>query len=284
MLKQLFTVSKRYKHRWLYGLLSLIIAISISLTTSQPSYGGRSVEDAVQQGVQTWRQYRLSDEQEVELGKQINDELIKNGDVIVLKNPQVNSYLNEIGQRLAKVSERPQLSYTLQIVDDDSINAFATMGGFVYINRGTILTADNETELASVISHEMGHITGRHALSQMRNTAIAQGILTEFGLDQKAFVQLALQYGYKLPLSRRDELAADKKGLTNLKKAGYAPIGMLNFMEKLLKLGGSSPSILSTHPDTKYRLKVLQKLIDPNTARQGDGLDSKVYKNRTGSI
>ena len=270
-----------YGHRrpWLYGLFSIIITLSIGLTQIKPVRAVSWLELLIR-GAQIIQLSTISDRQEVELGQQINQELIKSGQAKIYRNGAIGNYINNIGQQLAKTSNRPDIPYTFQVVDDKSINAFATMGGYVYINTGLILKADNEAELASVIGHEIGHIVGRHAIEQMRETAIAQGVLSTAGLDSSQAVQIGVELALTRRNSREDELEADRFGLENLKKAGYAPSGMLGFMQKLLEAGGSTPSFLSTHPATSERIKLLRQDIDPNTANNGKGLDNQAYKNR----
>ena len=158
------------------------------------------------------------------------------------------------------------------------------MGGYVYVNTGLIAAADNEAELASVIGHEIGHIVGRHSVKQMKQRAISQGLLSAAGLDRSNAIQIGVELAVSRPNSRSDELEADRFGLDNMIKANYAPAGMLGFMNKLLKKGGSAPSFLSTHPATSERIEILQQKIDPATANNGTGLDNRAYKNRVSSL
>jgi predicted Zn-dependent protease len=279
MLNKLHQFFRRFGRRWLYLFLAIAIATTSALGTPQPSYGSSWVE-LLFRGVQVIQLSNVSDEQEVKLGKQINQELVGTGKIRLLQNAALNNYLNQIGQRLAKTSERPNIPYTFQIVNDKKINAFATMGGFVYLHKGLIQRADNEAELASVVAHEIGHIAARHAIEQMRETAISQGLLSAAGLDRETLVNIGVQLAFSLPNSREDELEADQKGLANLRKAGYAPSAMVSFMKKLLQQRGSVPTFLSTHPAVSDRVVALEKAIDSKTANVGDGLDSQAYKNR----
>jgi predicted Zn-dependent protease len=205
-------------------------------------------------------------------------------EIRVYRNPEINRYINEIGQRLEQQSKRSDIPYTFQVVDDKGINAFATMGGFVYINRGLIASADNEAQLASVMAHEIGHIEGRHAIQQMRQTAIARGLATAAGLNSNTLVNIGVELALQRPNGRKDEFQADQLGLETLTQTGYAPSGMLGFMEKLLKKGASVPSFLSTHPATSERITALQQAINPARANVGEGLDSVAYKNRIRAI
>ena len=283
MFQRLSSLSNSYYRHLLYGFVGFILSISLSLVNIQPSYGFSWIELMIQ-GIQIVQISNISNAEEMELGKSINQELISSGQAKIYRNQSINNYINQIGQRLAKTSERPDINYTFQIVDDDNINAFATMGGYVYLNRGLIAAADNEAELASVIGHEIGHIAGRHAIEQMRDRAVAQGLLSAAGLDRSDAVQIGVELAVSRPNSRADELEADRFGLDNLIQANYAPAGILGFMQKLLEKGGSSPSFLSTHPATSDRIKILQEQINPQTVNVGDGLNSQDYKNRISSL
>lgn len=262
---------------WLLTIISLLLTLSIGIVNPQPSFA-RSWMDLLFRGVQVIQLATISPQQEVALGKQINQGLLESGKIQLSKDARINQYVQEIGQRLAATSDRPDLPYTFQVVRDNSINAFATMGGFVYLHTGLIKTADNEAELASVIAHEIGHIVGRHSITQLRNTALAQGLLSAAGLDTKTWVQLGVNLAYNLPNSRKDELEADRLGLNNLAEAGYAATAMISFMGKLAQQGGSIPAILSTHPATSDRILALQKQLNSVNNKQNQGLDENYYQ------
>jgi predicted Zn-dependent protease len=274
--------SRRYRRRFLYPLLSLVLTLSIVVGSSQVA---RAIPwfDLIFQGIQVVQLSNISDRQEVQIGKQINQQLVSR-EIRLYRNPEINRYINEIGQRLEQQSKRSDIPYTFQVVDDKGINAFATMGGFVYINRGLIASADNEAQLASVMAHEIGHIEGRHAIQQMRQTAIARGLATAAGLNSNTLVNIGVELALQRPNGRKDEFQADQLGLETLTQTGYAPSGMLGFMEKLLKKGASVPSFLSTHPATSERITALQQAINPARANVGEGLDSVAYKNRIRAI
>ena len=262
---------------WLLTIISLLLTLSIGIVNPQPSFA-RSWMDLLFRGVQVIQLATISPQQEVALGRQINQGLLESGKIKLAKDARINQYVQEIGQRLAATSDHPEIPYTFQVVRDNSINAFATMGGFVYLHTGLIKTADNEAELASVIAHEIGHIVGRHSITQLRNTALAQGLLSAAGLDTKTWVQLGVNLAYNLPNSRKDELEADRLGLNNLAEAGYAPTAMISLMGKLAQQGGSTPTILSTHPATSDRILALQKQLNSVNNRQNQGLDEDYYQ------
>lgn len=266
--------TRRFCRRWFYPLLALLVSLGVSLGSPQRTQAIPWF-DLIIRGVQVIQLSNISDQQEIQIGKQINQQLLSS-EIQLYRNPDVNRYIDQIGQRLAASSDRPDIPYKFQVVNNDSINAFATMGGFVYVNTGLLKLADNEAELASVIGHEIGHIASHHALEQMRQTAIAGGVATAAGLDRNAAVQIGVDLALRRPNSRQDELEADKTGLQTLRRAGYAESAMISFMEKLLS-SRSVPSFLSTHPATRDRIAKLKNAIDPQKAN-GSGLDKATYK------
>ncbi|GAB4302533.1 MAG: M48 family metallopeptidase [Oscillatoriaceae cyanobacterium] len=222
----------------------------------------------------------MSDRQEVELGKQI-DEQVK-GEYQIYQDREITAYVENIGKRLVPQSNRPKLPFTFQVVNDDSINAFATAGGFVYVNTGLLKAADTEAEVAGVIGHEIGHITNKHVLKQIRQSVIAGGLADAAGLDRNTVVNLGFEFGIRRPRSRQQEFEADSTGLDMVVRSGYAPSGMISFFQKLLGQG-SVPTLLSTHPATQDRITRLQQEINqkyPDRANSGDGLDSAAYRQK----
>lgn len=268
--------SRRHQRRWFYPLLSIMVTLSLWVGSPQRSQAIPWF-DLLIRGVQVIQLSNVSDQQEVQIGGQINQQLVSR-QVRLYRNPQINDYVKQIGQRLAKNSTRSDIPYTFQVVNDRGINAFATMGGFVYVNAGLLVAADNEAQLASVMAHEIGHITSRHAIEQMRETAIAGGVATAAGLDRNRAVAIGVDLALRRPGSRKDELEADQEGLEMMRRAGYAQSATVAFMEKLLKKGGSTPAFLSTHPATEQRIAQLKSKINPQNANVGDGLDGAAYK------
>ena len=119
----------------------------------------------------------VSDAQEIEMERQFSQEIEK--ELKLYEDPEVVQYIQDLGQRLAKVSKRANITYYIKVVDTDVVNAFALPGGTLYVNRGLISTADTESELAGVMGHEIGHIAGRHgakALSRQYGLQIITGL------------------------------------------------------------------------------------------------------------
>ena len=266
-----------FLRRVLYGLMATLMAITIGLATPTPSHAG--LFDLIFQGIRYVQLGNMSERDEVNLGTQIDRQLKAQGVRIYNRNANINAYINEIGQRLAANSDRPNLPYTFQVVDDDSVNAFATAGGFVYIQTGLIKEAANEAELAGVMAHEIGHITGRHAINQMRSQALASGVAGALEVRQDALVNIGAQLALQLPNSREAEYDADRRGFNNLGRAGYDTRGFISFMQKLE--GGRTAEFLSTHPNPGNRVSNLQSMNSEGTyANNGVGTDANAYKNR----
>jgi beta-barrel assembly-enhancing protease len=274
-----FSALWRKTRHWFYPLLSVTIALSIAI--GQPMVAQASWLDLIRGGVQVIQGLqitKMSDAQEMELGQQINQE-ITSSQVNLVRDARINEYVNQIGQRLAAKSDRPNLRYTFQVVDDNAINAFATMGGFVYVHKGLLKAADNEAQLASVMGHEIGHITARHAIKQMGETMRTRGLLTATGADRSQAVNIGVQLAMRLPHSRRAEFEADQTGLNTLTRAGYAPSEMVAFMQKLVS-ARSVPTFLSTHPAAADRVVRLRQLVQPNPTGSNVGLNGADYKSR----
>jgi len=256
-----------------YGLLALVTAIAVWGASPQVVQA-RDWLDLIFRGVQVLQLSNLSDRDEVQLGRQIDQQLTRQTRIIT--DPRINSYVSAIGDRMAQASSRPNIPYTFRVIADRGVNAYATMGGFVYVNAGLMLAADNEAQLASVIGHEIGHVAARHAVGQMRQRAIAAGVLSATGLDRNRAVQIGVDLAVNRPNSRSDELEADRLSLEMLARSGYGQIGAIQFFEKLLGQP-SPPNILSTHPNTRDRIAIARQLIQPRYA-DGAGLDNRAYQ------
>ena len=273
---------KKVRRRVAYALITLITVVGIGTATAQPSHAGWL--DLLINGVRVYQLSNMSDSQEVDLGGGINRQLIESGQIRLFNNSGLNSYVDGIGQTLAGVSDRPNIPYTFLIVEDEAVNAFATMGGYVYITTGLMAAADNEAELAGVVGHEIGHIAGRHAVQQMRQAAITQGITGALGVDRARLVNIGTQIALQQPASRSDVYEAVRHGFYSMGRAGYDQTGMVSFMQKLVR-SGAPPEFLSTHPDASNRVTSLQSL-DNSEAIQGAtfGTNESEYANTVSSL
>ena len=273
-----FASVKAKFRRWQYLLLAFLTSLSLVIGSSTIAQAV-SWQDLLRGGIQVIQGVqlsRLSVKEEVEIGQQINKNLWET-EFKRYENANVNNYVNRIGQRLVPYNNRSQLPYTFQVVDSNDVNAFATMGGFVYVTTGLMKTATNEAELAGVIGHEIGHIEGKHLIKQISRSALQQGVLTAAGarIERSQVVRLGLDLAVNLRNSREDERDADDRGLRIMGSAGYAQSAMASFMRKLQ--GGNNLEFLSTHPSSSSRVQDLERGIDP-TKTGTDGLDPATYR------
>ena len=236
---------RRLGKRTLYGAIALVVATGLVIATPQPSKADLNLFDLIFNGIQYIQLSNLSAGQEVDLGRQTDRALKRQGVRVLNPDLPVSRYVNEIGQRLAASSDRNNIPYTFQVVADNSINAFATSGGFVYINTGVVRAAENESELAGVLAHEIGHIVGRHSVNRMREITLANGIVGALGVSQDDLVNIGVQLALFLPNSRSAEYEADELGFFNMGRAGYDQRGLIAFMENLR---GGTPGIFQLAP------------------------------------
>ncbi len=208
----------------------------------------------------------LSEADETQLGAQVHDELRKKHRFVT--DAAITSYVNSLGQRLARQSKRANLRYQFFVVDDKSINAFATLGGYVYVHTGLLRATETEAQLASVMGHEIGHIVGRHGLENVKQSqkygtmaaiaGIAGAVLG--GQTGGNVGQMAgnLIFGGKLMKHSRDaEREADYLGLYNLQRANYNTGGMVEMFGILDSVSAKNPNLLgnvmASHPPARER-------------------------------
>ena len=209
----------------------------------------------------------FSDAQEVQLGKQFSREIEK--EMKIYSDPTVTAYIAQLGQRLANHSQRQNITYHFKVVNTEAVNAFAVPGGYLYVNIGLIRAAENESELAGVIGHEIGHVVGKHGVKQMTRqlglAAVAQLALGENQSKLEQMVAGLAANGVLMKYSRDAEREADGHAVQEMYDAGIAPEGMATFFEKLLKLQKGKPSKLeqmfSTHPPTAERIAAVRSHI-----------------------
>lgn len=247
------------KQRWFLLLVALICGVAIALHPVAVQ-AQNLWQRLLLQGIQVIQLSNISPRQEVALGQQIHEQMLRQG-MRLVRNPAAQNYVNSIGARLVNVGYRRGLPYQFYMIQDRQVNAYATMGGFVYVTTGLMLKAENEAELASVLAHEIGHIDQRHVIRQLQQLAIAQGLMTAAGLERDRGVQLAMELAFRRPRSREQELEADRYGLGLLARSNYDPRAMVTFLQKLQQAGGAPPTILSTHPAPGDRRLIAENLI-----------------------
>ena len=208
-------------------------------------------------------------EKEIRMGKQYAMQVEQS--VKLVQDPVVNEYVNRIGQNLVRNSDA-KVPFTIKVIDSDEINAFALPGGFFYVNSGLILAADNESELAGVMAHEISHVCARHATRQMTRAQLANfasiplifiGGGIGYAVSSAASLALPLTF---LSFSRGFEAEADYLGVEYMYKTGYDPESFIAFFEKVQakekKKPGSLAKAFATHPQTPDRIAKSQEEIN----------------------
>jgi len=209
-------------------------------------------------------------EKEIALGKQLSQEIERTAKLV--DDPVVVEFVNRVGQNLVRNSDA-RVPFTIKVIDSDELNAFALPGGFFYVNSGLILRADEESELAGVMAHEIAHVTARHGTKNATKGEIAQMALIPlillgpggwagYGIYQGLNFALPLTF---LKFSRSAEREADFLGLQYMYKAGYDPNAYVSFFEKIQgeerRRPGTIPKVFSSHPPTPERIQNTQQEI-----------------------
>jgi len=191
-------------------------------------------------------------------------------ELVFLHDPEVESYIDDLGQSLARVSGRSHLTYRFHVVDTDEVNAFAVPGGYLYVNRGLIEAAESESELAGVLGHEIGHVVGKHSARQLtQQYGLSMLASLALGENPGMLAQLTAQIvatGAVTRYSREMESEADAYGVRELYDAGIDPNGLATFFRKLEEMrggagGGSLEKFFSTHPEPGDRAEAVRRQI-----------------------
>jgi len=215
----------------LFALLSPVIVVAPAFAADKKNdpdeIGDRNV---------TCKINFYSIEKEIGIGKQMAQEVERQARIV--DDPVIAEYVNRVGQNLVRNSDA-KVPFTIKVVDDESINAFALPGGFFFVNTGILLNADNEAEMAGVMAHEIAHVAARHGTCQATKGDIVNygsipliflGGWTGYAIRQG--MGLAIPMGF-LSFSRGYEQAADTLGLQYMYKAGYDPTSFVDFFEKV---------------------------------------------------
>jgi len=264
-------------------LLALILAIQPVLAADLPDLGEVS------------RQY-FSDQEEQALGRAIMRDVY--ADPGYLDDPEIETYLNQLGYKLVSVSTRNQREFNFFVINDPSINAFAMPGGNIGVHTGLLLSAQSESELASVVAHEIAHVTQDHiarmVASQSQSywptmAALALALLAARSNPNVASAAIASTQAYsiqnQLNFSRDYEREADRLGYEMLTRGGYDPRGMSGFFNRLQRANrfydSSAPAYLRTHPLTTDRIADMQSRSEDAPYQQvADSLDFQLVRAR----
>ncbi len=220
----------------------------------------------------------MSEEKEIALGKQSDPSIVASFGLY--DAPEIQAFIEEKGQEMAKISHRPHLNYEFKVLDSPVINAFAVPGGYVYFTRGILAHFSNEAEFAGVLGHEIGHITAKHGVKQQTSQILSQigliggVILTKGQAAQELSQALGL---LSLKNSRAHESESDKLGVEYSTQVGYDASKMANFFFTLNRMreqsGQTIPTFQSTHPDPLNRYENVNSMAK---ARQAE-MPSKTF-------
>ncbi len=244
-----------------FALFALLVspALADDKKNDPDQIGNRSVDKGVN---------FYSIEKEIAIGKQMAQEVERQAKIV--DDPIIAEYVNRVGQNLVRNSDA-KVPFTIKVIDSEEINAFALPGGFFFVNTGILLNADNEAEMAGVMAHEIAHVAARHGTRQAtRGDMVNYGTIpliflggwTGFAIRQG--VGLAVPMGF-LKFNRGFESEADMLGLEYMYKAGYDPVALVDFFEKVQSLEkrkpGAMAKVFSDHPPTGDRITKCQAVI-----------------------
>jgi len=224
----------------------------------------------------------LTIEDEKKLGQEFYDKMAKND--FLIQEKRMNNYITRVGTTVLNCVKNPLFDYRFSIVKDSSVNAFATPGGYVYVNRGLIALVDTEGELAAVLAHEIAHVNARH-IAEMVNKATKVNIATLLAVIAGAFLggggdlsaaimgfSLAASQTMALKYSRDHEEEADRYGMSYLVQAGYKADSSLNVLKMMRRYefySSTVPSYFMTHPGTDDRIRYIDGLLETTYAKSG---------------
>ena len=209
----------------------------------------------------------FSEEEERTLGESVSVKIRQRFGVV--QDPAVHKYVTLVGTAIAQQSERPGLNWVFIVLDTDGVNAFASPGGFVHITRGALGLIKNESELAGVLGHEIGHVVRKHTINAIKkNAAVKLG--TQAASERSAFIGAVANAAYDNILEnaydRGDELDADKFAVQITPKLGYAPTSLGDFLFRLderNKTSAARNGLFASHPETTERITKVNELAKP---------------------
>ncbi len=249
------------KNLFLKSIFFLSLVLLVSTCSRNPVTGKRGVSF-------------MSEAQEISLGK-ANDPAIV-ASFGLYNDSKLQSFINNKGQQMAKISHRPHLAYEFKVLDSPVVNAFALPGGYVYFTRGILAHFNNEAEFAGVLGHEIGHITARHGARQQTKQILANVGLVAGSVLSPEFAQFSQQASQGLQLlflkfSRNHESESDVLGVEYSTKIGYDAHQMADFFQTLSRMqeksGQAIPEFMSTHPNPANRNARVHELAAEEQAK-----------------
>ncbi|MGE5027328.1 MAG: M48 family metallopeptidase [Betaproteobacteria bacterium] len=225
----------------------------------------------------------ISEAEEAAIGQQIAGNLL--GAAPLVKDPQLQKYVNDVGRWVASQSERPNLEWHFGVIESNDINAFAAPGGYIFVTRGLYKLLGNEAELAGVLGHEIGHVIRKHhlkILQQSKMVSLGGKLLARKAGGDNQRVQGLIGSGAEIVargLDKGAEFEADRIGMVLSARAGYDAFGLPEVLQQIGHVGAGDSSVallFKTHPHPDDRLAKLGDAVD----ERFDGLQGKTLANR----
>jgi predicted Zn-dependent protease len=231
----------------------------------------------------------FSDEEEMSMGRQAAEDVEKK--YKILDDKTIESYVQDVGRRVAEASRRPKLDYHFKVVDSPSVNAFSLPGGYVYVDRGLLDFVSNESELAAVIAHEVGHVAAYHSMNDVARRWLVDRLVYEGQkaglLNDQQIHDMLQQYGGAALLfvnrkfNREEENEADLLGLYNTERAGWDPEGLVAFLNRLTEFGADRDIVkllLRRHPLPEERVELLKTELKQHPPPVGLKRNSSAFR------
>ena len=216
---------------------------------------------------------QTSEGDEVTLGKDVAANLL--GAAPLVNDPALQAYVNKVGLWIALHTSRPSLPWRFGVLDTNSVNAFATPGGYVFITRGMLMRMRDESELAGVLAHEISHVVEKHALNTMRKGKLVDLASDALSRNKPEYAKLvsAGTEIYARGLDKEDEFAADRMGVVLSARAGYDPYGLPATLQTLSSINSKDDAVslmFKTHPDSEKRLELVSNAMEGHLDQYAD--------------
>ena len=230
----------------------------------------------------------IGEQREIEMGEASNEDIVRT--MGLYPDEGLQRYVQELGTSMAQTTERPELPWTFQVVDDEVVNAFALPGGYIYLTRGIMAHFDNEAQLVAVLGHEIAHVTAKHAVIR-----VSRAMMTQLGLGVATIAVPELQefsamlgQGMQLlflKFSRDDETEADDLGIRYMLNVNQNPREMMNVMAMLARISETGekrtiPEWASTHPFPENRMEFIGARLTELGTRDFQPVERESYLRR----
>lgn len=254
-------------------IINMLAFLLVFMAVSAPTAAISADDQAWRQRVSAGPVEMTSDDvtEEIRFGREVAARLI--GRYGLYNSDTLTKYVNLVGHSLAANSSRPELKYHFAVLNTSEINGYAAPGGYIFITKGAIDKMQDESEMAGVIAHEMGHINGKHVVKELdikaTEDSAVSGLARLIGggtesarLAFSKAVDKAMDILFTTGYKREDEIQADKGSVMLCAVAGYDPAGLIRYFERISAAKGKTTEVLDkTHPDYDARISLLKETI-----------------------